>query len=370
MKVGIFTFPNSVSYGATLQMYALCRAATRLGHEVEVINYHNAFMKAELHRNSAAESRIKYSFKRAIKNTLHRKLYKRFKTFETNAVKLYPKKSFSNTSLLPGISARYDAIICGSDQVWNPNITGGDLSYFLNFCDEKTRRISYAPSFGVEVLSDELKNQVREELKLYDAISVREAQGQTLVADMLGRDVPVVIDPTMLLEKSEWERMEKPYLKIRGDFVLYFVVKQSPGFFNKCRDFAKKNGLTMVVIGGNALKKMRNKDSTVHYAVDISPAEWLWLIHNAKYVATNSFHGTAFSIIYEKDFYLQLPNFANSRLINVVRMLALEDRILPMESNMIPSEVDYTIARQNMNQLREESLSYLKDALREDAING
>jgi hypothetical protein len=113
-------------------------------------------------------------------------------------------------------------------------------------------------------------------------------------------------------------------------------VKTSRHFFNKCRDFAKNNGLKMVVVGGNFLEKNQKKDPVVHYAVDISPKEWLWLIHNAKYVATNSFHGTAFSMIYKKDFYLQLPNFANSRLINIVRFMGLEDRILEKEAEMLP----------------------------------
>lgn len=370
MKVGIFTFPNSASYGATLQMYALCHVVEGLGHEVEVINYHNAFMKAELHCNSTAGSKIKRSVKRVIKKVLHRKLYRRFKAFEKRVVELYPKKSFSDASLLPEIGLKYDAVICGSDQVWNPNITGGDLSYFLDFCKGKTKRISYAPSFGVEALSDEMKNNISKELKLFSALSVREAQGQALVADMLNRDVPVVVDPTMLLEKSDWEKMEIPYLEVKGDFVVYFTVKSSGRLFNKCRDFAKKNGLTMVVVGGNALKKMKNKDSTVHYAVDISPAQWLWLIHNAKYVATNSFHGTAFSIIYEKDFYLELPACANSRLLNVVQIMALEERILSPESEMIPIKTDYTITGHNMYMLREKSMSYLKDVLCEDTVNG
>lgn len=370
MKVGIFTFPNSVSYGATLQMYALSRAIETLGHEAEVINYHNAFMKAEKHCKHTSESKIKHSVKRIVKKALHGKLYKGFRAFEKDAVNLYPQKSFSDVALLTGMIDRYGAVICGSDQVWNPNITNSDLSYFLNFCGEKTRRISYAPSFGVEELPDELKDPIRKELDRFTAISVREAQGQELLRDILDKDVPVVLDPSMLLEKSEWEKMESPYRKVAGDFVLYFTVKSSRRFFEKCRDFAKNNGLKMVVVGGNSLKAMQKRDPVVHYAVDISPKEWLWLIHNAKYVATNSFHGTAFSVIYEKDFYLELPPVTNSRLINMVRIMGLEERVLAKETEITPSTVDYTAARENMRLLREQSMTYLKDALCEDTANG
>ncbi|MBQ9780402.1 MAG: polysaccharide pyruvyl transferase family protein [Clostridia bacterium] len=370
MKVGILTFPNSVSYGATLQMYALCRAVERLGHEAEAINYYNVFMKAELHCKSTAKSEKKYRCKRIIKSFLHRKLYRKFAAFEKDVINLFPKKSFTDKALLPEIGTRYDAVICGSDQVWNPNITGGDLSYFLNFCGQTTRRVAYAPSFGVEILPEALKDQAREELKLFSEISVREVQGQALVTDMIGREVPVVIDPTMLLEREEWEKIEVPYRKIKGDYILYFTVKSSHRLFQKCRDFAKKNGLTMVVVGGNFLKKIKNNDPTVQYATCISPAEWLWLIHHAKYVATNSFHGTAFSIIFEKDFYLELSAATNSRLINIVRILALENQILSEEADMIPTKADYKMARENMLRLQEDSLSYLKNALREDVNHG
>ena len=370
MKVGIFTFPNSASYGATLQMYALCRAVELLGHEAESINYYNAFMKAEMHCNSAGESKIKYRVKRTVKKLLHIRLYKKFKSFERNTTKLYPKKSFTDTALLPRVGARYDAVICGSDQVWNPNITGGDISYFLNFCGESTKRVAYAPSFGVESLSDEFRNQVQEELKLFSSLSVREVQGQAMVSDMIGKEVPVVIDPTMLLDVSEWESMEIPYGKIKGDYILYFTVRSSHEFFGKCLRFAKQNGLTMVVVGGNASKIIKNNDPFLHYALDVSPAEWLWLIHNAKYVATNSFHGTAFSIIYEKDFYLELSAATNSRLINIVRMLALEDQILGAEEEMCPTRADYTQARENIHRLRKESMNYLETALCEDVSHG
>jgi len=370
MKVGIFTFPNSVSYGATLQMYALCRAVERLGHEADAIHYQNMFMKKELHCKSTAESDSKYLFKRKLKRVLHGKQYRNFKKFEKKSVSLYPKKLLTNESRLPFVGVQYDAIVCGSDQVWNPRITGGDLSYFLNFCGETTRRISYAPSFGVEVLSDDLKAQIKEELNQFYALSVREVQGQAMISDMIGREVPVVVDPTMLLDADEWRRMETPYRKVKGNYILYFTVKSSPRLFKKTQEFAKKHGLTMVVVGGNILKKIKNPDSTIHYAVDISPSEWLWLMDHAQYVATNSFHGTAFSIVFEKDFYLELSAATNSRLTNIVRIMALEDRILPAETDMIPSKADYTKARDNMLSLRESSLNFLKNALLEEKKNG
>lgn len=370
MKVGIFTFPNSVSYGATLQMYALCRVVKALGHETEVIHYHNTFMKAELHCNSKGKSVRSYRAKRKIKNIIHWNLYRRFRKFERSKISFYPKKSFTDKSLLPSVGSRYDAIICGSDQVWNPNITGRDLSYFLDFCEESTRRIAYAPSFGVEVLHDTLESQIREELNRFSELSVREAQGKDMIFNIIGREVPVVIDPTMLLEADEWRKMETPYQKIRGDYLLYFTVRSTNHLFEKSREFAKKHGLKMVVVGGNFLKKIKNNDPTVHYAIDISPTEWLWLVDHARYVATNSFHGTAFSIIFEKDFYLELSAATNSRLTNIVRVFHLENQILSAGTDMHSTRVDYKIAREEMLRFKEDAMNYLKNALREDVTHG
>jgi len=144
MKVGIFTFPNSASYGATLQMYALCRAVERLGHEADAIHYQNMFMKKELHCKSTAESDSKYLFKRKLKRVLHGKQYRNFKKFEKKSVSLYPKKLLTNESRLPFVGVQYDAIVCGSDQVWNPRITGGDMTYFLDFVPENVKKVSYA----------------------------------------------------------------------------------------------------------------------------------------------------------------------------------------------------------------------------------
>jgi len=370
VKVGIFTFPNSVSYGAVLQMYALCRAVNMLGHEAEAINYYSAYMKAEKHCNSGHMSSLKYTLKRTMRRVLHAPLYAGFTAFEKKNVPLYPKRFFSDKSRLPEVSARYEAIICGSDQVWNPDITGSDLSYFLDFCGKETRRISYAPSFALDTLPADFAADAREELLKFSSLSVRELQGQAMIAEMIGREVPVVVDPTMLIETHDWRQLEMPYQRIKGEYLLYFTVKGSSTLFKKSRDFAKKNGLKMVVVGGKILKKFRNNDPVVHYAVDISPAEWLWLVDHARYVSTNSFHGTAFSIIFEKDFYLELSSLANSRLSNIVNMLGLDSRIVPKEEEMLLSQADYTVAREVLPRLKGESLDYLKNALSEERHYG
>ena len=371
MKVGILTFPNSTSYGATLQMYALYSTVNKLGHKAEIINYHNAYMKARKHLGQLSTMRrLRNLVKRASGAVLHRRLGVVFRQFEAQNVDLFPKKAFDDKSCLGNLSDRYGAVICGSDQVWNPNITDWDMSFFLDFCGEHTRRISYAPSFGVESLSPERVSSASAELKKFHAISSREESGRVLVKQMTGEDVPVVVDPTMLLSSEEWINIEKAHPLANGEYILYYTVYSSQSLMKYCRELSKKTGLKIIVIGGNAIRKMKNRDPMFDYAVDVSPSEWLYLMHHARYVVTNSFHGTAFSINYRKDFYLEFSSPANSRLEHIISMLGLESRVIGDGMDDPALACDYSFADQKLPVLCSESMMYLEDALNVGENNG
>lgn len=370
MKVGILTFPNSVSYGATLQMYALYRTVNKLGHDAEVINYFNNYMKSEKHCNLNGASELKRRIKFTARRMLHARLYKSFRKFEKANMSLYPKKEVNSVDALPEIGSRYGAVICGSDQVWNPDITDSDLSYFLDFCGDNTRRISYAPSFGVETLSDEFSASVATELKKFHAVSVREESGRVLVKGMTGEDIPIVVDPTMLLDADDWAQTESEHPLGVGDYILYYTIHGSKSLWKFCKKLSAETGMKIVSVGGNAISNFKNKDPDVEYAVDISPSEWLYLLHRARYVVTNSFHGTAFSINYRKDFYVEFSSATNSRLEHITKMLDLRSRIVREEMAAASERCDYTVTEKLLPELRANSLSYLKNALCEDLING
>lgn len=370
MKVGLFTFPNSISYGASLQMFALYHTVNKLGHSAEIINYYNAYMKAEKHANTRNLPPVKQRVKKLFRKLLHGKLYRKFTAFEKEKMLLYPSKPFTDKQKLVEVGARYGAVICGSDQVWNPDITDTDLSYFLDFCGEKTRRISYAPSFGIDEFSAEFREKIRGELAGFHAISVREAPGQALIKELLGIEAPIVSDPTLLVEKDEWEKLEEDCSSINEEYILYYTIKSSGELFARCREFAEKAGLTMVVVGGSLARNLKNRDPRVRYTVDLSPAQWLRMIHQARYVVTNSFHGTAFSVIYRKDFYLELSSLTNSRLLQIVQALGLEDRIVRKGEAIAPSAIDYSAVEKRLSPLVDSSREYLEKALREEKDNG
>ncbi len=364
MKVGLLTFPNSISYGCVLQMYALYHTVQSMGHEAEVINYQNLYMKQEQHLSGEKKARA------VVRKLLHWRLYKNFSKFEKEKLRCVPTQPFSNKEQLRKLGKEYSAVICGSDQVWNPDITNYDLSYFLDFCEENTRRIAYAPSFGVERLSREFAVAVGAELNKFSSVSVREEVGQTLVNQITGLDAPIVVDPTMLLCAEDWYSVERPHPAGSGEYILYYTVRNSDVLMERCCELSKKTGLKIVVIGGNFINRMKKRNPIIDYAVDVSPAEWLYLMHHARYVVTNSFHGTAFSIIFHKDFYLELSSATNSRLKHIATMMGLESRIIKDEMADPAQACDYSIAEKRLSMIRDESLKYLEDALCVGEYNG
>ena len=357
MSIGIFTFPHSTSFGATLQMYALYHSVESLGYEAEVINYYNAYMKAEQHISQ------KNRIRTMARHLLHHRQGRKFRNFEQSRMHHYPNTAFSDPTKLTGLAKRYAAVICGSDQVWNPDITGGDMSYFLDFCGEETRRIAYAPSFGISDYSVDFKNQIHGELNCFHALSVRETPGQKVVEELTGRDVSLVCDPTFLLNAEEWYTLERPHPAAKQPYILYYTIRSSASLWNQCREFAKKKGLRIVVVGGNLLRQLKQKDKNIVYAMNIGPEEWLYLVHHAQYVVTNSFHGTAFSVNFHKDFYLGMSSLTNSRLHQIVDTLELGDRVIG-DNNWSDETIDYESVEQRLSPLRLSSLAYLKNALK------
>lgn len=362
MKVGILTFPNSVSYGACLQMIALQNTVRRMGHEVEILNYYNPYMKAEKHTDKGRNP-FKRAVQRRVRLLLHRRLYRNFHRFEQQHVTYYPIRALTDKMRLPEIAQRYDAVICGSDQVWSPYITDTDISYFLDFCGDTTKRVAYAPSFGVVKFPDGFEEQIAPELQKFHALSAREWPGKELVERLTGRDTALVVDPTWLVDAADWAVMEQPHPAATGDYVLYFVVNQSKELLQQCKAFAKQHGLKVVMVGGNPFAAAKNKDPNLAYALDVGPEQWLYLVHHAQYVFTNSFHGTAFSVLFERNLYVQVPSHNGSRLRQVLENFGMEDREVHEGEAVTESVVDYEQARRVMAQLKEQSLTYLNNAL-------
>lgn len=355
MKIGILTFPHSPSLGAMLQMGALYHVIHELGHEVEIVNYVsnsvNHQQKQVVTSKSILIKVLSYLFLRSSKPSYH--------DFESK-LNMFPEQPIFSDEGLISIAARFDRIIVGSDQVWNPVITGHDLNFYLKFCKDRRQKVSYAASFGYKYADDENEAEIAELLNDFAHLSVREQDGQVAVEKLTGRKAALVLDPTLLVQPEYLRSIMKP-TKRKKKYVLFFCIKMSRKLYLQAHAYADAHGYELVTIGG----RMKDRfDPTKHPEYGVGPKEFLGLVDKAECVFTNSFHGMAISIALHSDFYVEFSSDTNSRLINLTHMLQLQERAIGKD---IPEEmdIDYDKVEELLAVQRKISMNYLEMALTE-----
>lgn len=358
MKVGIITFNRATNYGAVLQSFALKNKIISLGHECTVLNYYN-----EMVEKDASPFYLKnFSIKEMLITILQIKLRliknKKFKIFSEKYLDCSTKLLDKDT--IQSQKSTYDAIITGSDQVWNYEITGLDENYFLSFASKETRKISYGASFGVSFMPKEYKQKYRQLLSYLDDISVRESSGAGIVQELLGFYPEIVIDPVFLIKANEWLKMAKePH--ISEGYILVYSINRSK-CYQMAEEIQKKTG--EMIVGLQTPMSNRVKCKAIR---DESPEEFLGWIKNAKYVITDSFHGTAFSIIFEKQFIFCNGGTGINRLSRqrtLLELVHLTDRVCsPDEYEKIYEEIDYKNVQKYIDVAVAASENFLTDKL-------
>lgn len=352
MKVGILTFPNSPSFGASLQMRGLYRALEMLGADVEIINYQNTYMRDKKHINVSDRNAIRNAIIELL--TIPGKI--KFHNFEKH-LRFFPSKIINENDNFEQINNRYDYLICGSDQVWNPLVTGEDTNYFFSFCDSDAKKISYAASFGVDKLSGTFADNAKELLAKFNHISVREERGVEIISELLDRNCTLVVDPTMLISQSEWRSHEKKISSLPPRYIAKFIFNYDKNVEEKIDELSKKTDLPVVTIGGTFITKLKNKLVTG----SIGPNEWLYVLDHADYVVTDSFHGAAFSIILHKNLWVSLASSTNSRLKTLIHTFGLDNRVIT--DGLKDCDIDYNNVQKIMDEKRAYSLDFLKKAI-------
>lgn len=349
MKINTITCQHVYNYGASLQSYALQHNLESMGNEVEIIDFnpwfhcdrYNPFWMPKNAIGRAA-SIIKvlpflrfiwYPFKAyrgGMFKTWGRKAA--FDTFEKEYYHLTATKYGSSDELKQN-PPQADAYVAGSDQIWNTfSENGKEPGYYLDFGDDKTKRISYAASLATSSIKEECKNFVKEELSHFDAISVREKTGFKLLENLGIKDVSVVLDPVFLLDKGEWRKLSKKgnlYGLRPGSYILvYDFLGNDESMASFVKKYAKDKSLKIVSV--NDFSERNYVDMNINNA---GPLEFLALIDNADCVVASSFHATAFSVIFEKEFYtFSLKGFNNSsRMYDLLSTIGLEIRMNPKD---------------------------------------
>lgn len=369
-KVAIMTWYSYRNYGTALQAAAMSYTVKKMAYDVDFIQY--------THKPISEVRNISVSllFKK-VHNTLRRKflqtysseaLEKKFRDFvkssisETEPCRSYPE--------LYDLNARYAAFLCGSDQIWSPICY--DPKYFLPFVEEENRMIAYAPSIGsTEISNPVIRDCMATYISRFRHLSVREQQGADLIRKLTGQEAKVVLDPTLLMNSYEWDGyIEKDQVqKISGDYIICYFLGASEKYMGYVRMLSRTMKIPYYVIPVT----INQKRSEACVPFEVGPCEFVSLIKNAKYVITDSFHGTAFSINYNipfsvfKRFGDNDPKNQNSRIFNLLGMLGLEGRLVEYQNKQdVQTELgcDFTDANVILAERREYSLNYLHSALK------
>ena len=343
MKVLLLTIWHVGNYGAEMQTYATVKALRKLGHEVLVLDY-------RLTENHGIKARL-------IESLIHfTPAYRKFNAFWSKNIP--STKHFKDAIELRHNLPDADVYMVGSDQVWNPAITKKRcLDFFLSFVPDNKRRVAFASSIGVsewtteKVLTQEIANQ----LSKFDMISCRENDGVKILKNIFNIDATHVVDPTLLFTDYS-EIMGKT--EERQTFVYY------PLFGGKeMEDFCKSTASEMQLqyINNNPYKTWLRGRTWNRLSVQ----EWLRNFAEAEFVATQSFHGTAFSIINNKQFFTVYNGNKVSRIANLLDALGIRDRLFPtvgaaLDARPWETPINYDEVNTCLNLLRKTSWDFLK----------
>lgn len=371
--IGTITYHKTINYGAILQAYALQKILADMGHVSEVIDYWNpqtgiaAFSRYRRVRHFVWQGVVK-----RIPAAMERQ--KRTEEFRRNHLRLSARKYF-DAKTLHSDPPLYDAYITGSDQVWNPSIHNNDSSYFLTFAPPGKKRISYAASFGVSQIQDRFFSDYEKWLKQIHYLSTREFEGKQIIEQLTGRDAEIVLDPTLLLGQEQWRRIAVPYESSKPYILCYYMPgdkEVNKGITELARQVSTLTGWGAICIGQKEYTRLHPWRRSIF---DAGPAEFLGLFQNASFVVTNSFHGTAVSISYRKPFLVpinqELPpeKALSSRITTLIKTLKLEHRLLPVGECLLGKnvlDVDYQTAETILQQEKQRSINFLRNALEEE----
>lgn len=293
MRICTITCQNAYNYGARLQTYALASYLQQQGHEVEVIDYRPDYMRGDVKVLFWPGLSVK-QWGKLILQLPDRLRAKRRQPYFDNFSKEYiplTRRIYWTIDELRADAPKADMYIAGSDQIWNTEFPNGtDPGYYLDFGDKSVRRISYAASFATEDILPSARKFVQGNLAHFDAISVREHSALILLESM-GYKGTEVLDPVFLLSKQQWQDLADE--TGRGEkYLLVYDFMNSPLISKEATRIAKEQHLQIYSIGH---MRLHYCDKSFVFA---TPQTFLGLIKHATYVVSNSFHGTAFAMIF------------------------------------------------------------------------
>lgn len=337
MKIGIITFHRAENYGSVLQAYALNAylRSVQPDAEVEEIDYesdvqHKLYSIVNKPTSLMGIARLIHSifyFK-----ALNRKK-KKFSAFIRKYIPLSTIHGNIEPEILKKYAAKYDLLICGSDQIWNIHCADSNDFYFLTFASGHTKKVAYAPSLGLNHFSLDEKKILTEKINQFDFLSARESSGAAIISSLTGHDVTTVCDPVLLFSAENWKHLSHSVESIKSPYILCYFIGDISGMRQFAHKMKRKTGIAKVIV---IMKNLRDIGSGYSSRFDTGPIEFLNLIENASYVITDSFHATCFSLLFHTKFWVFVePDSTtkpNSRIFNILDIAKCTDRILSIRN--------------------------------------
>lgn len=361
MKIGIVTFHFVNNFGGALQAYALQKTIEeKCDCDTEIINYRNWFIRlTDYIRIFPITTKLDEMMQGFLTIGLRKRRIKKFKMFMQDNCNL-SREYLSNASLIKN-SPCCDKYICGSDQIWNPVLTGGVAKpYFLEFEKDKKKKIAYAPSMGTQKIPLFWLQKMSKYIKNIEYVSIRESSSIQTVEEIVGHEVERFIDPTFLLEEGQWKNIAKCPVNI-SKYILVYMMQKDNEVYEHVLWMKRKWKLPVVDISRYGYKP----DFVDQSLVDIGPDEFIGLFQNAQYVCTNSYHGLVFSIIFRKKICLIPSKRFGDRISNLLQVLELEhkEKQNDMESYMLEYNTEHV--QKVIDREKEKALKYLCKCLKE-----
>lgn len=363
MKVGIITFHSAENHGAFLQTYASCMLIKKSlkNATVGVLDYRPWYLKNTYRlffpKYEKGISLLKYVRCFAINliftpNRLRRKLKFQLCQKKLNLISLKKGTVF------------LDYVYMGSDQIWNAHITKGiDSNYYGEGNDFQARhKVAYAISMGEFVPKRKQVETIKQYCNKIDAISAREKSVSQVIEKITNKSVEVVLDPTLMIEKEDWEKNAR-YVRHKKYIVVY-QLGENHYIWNDAVKYAEEHGCNIISLNEIGRKKRKETTTKIISAYAADPFEFVGIIRNAEFVFTDSFHGTCFSLIFRREFVTYLGKKRNERIVDLLNSLGIAHRIVEYESQMnrtiLKTKIQYDLVVNKLDKMRNKSLHYFE----------
>lgn len=373
-KAVVITLHYVNNFGSVLQTYATQSFFENIGFQTSIANY------------VRDNYRFEYLAKDAYKRYRKRKdffslppiafiLYLRWRFIykkQTRVFNSFRKKYLNISPLLSSLDSlasfykHYDLYVVGSDQVWNYEYNSGHIpEYFLEFAPVNARKLSFSSSFGLNSINEEMSVVIRNQLSSFSGISVREENAVKMLNDIGIKNAVHVLDPTLLISKDEWTSKMSLNKKrnINEKYIFLYQLNKNEEMDSFAYDLAKDNNLKLIVVSSHC---SLNKKANVKRIKQPTVFDFLNLILYADYVVTDSFHGTAFSINFHKNFYSFLPPKYGSRIESILKILDLEKRLITKQGKTVDTQsIDYIPVEQFLAKNRKNTKEFVLNSIGE-----